>query len=546
MSTMFFKQSYKARASPSTPGLNVRHLQYIATRPGTVYNRGCGFGLWGRLPGEREAAVQTNLELAKKVVREASAEHTLYRAIFSVGKEDAETYGLYHRERWERLVGNHIGDIAREMNIRPENLCYCASFHCAKGHPHVHILYWDCGKDPQPEGIPKSMWEAKAERIRAAFAGDIHREEIQAAQKEQREQIRPLRMAIQALCREANPEKVLDMPRLYQSGSLNGLSRQLAELVKEIPAKGSLRYAYLPAAYRAKVDALVDRCLEMPELRREAETYKRCSQEISRLYGNGEAGSQKNFQKAWERLHRALCNEVMDAVREVQREVRASAPSERDGLREFLQAAAEAAPSLESYQALKGMLPRERIPWGNMERKIPGYHDQMNRVVGDVLQDARVRLRLQGYALKEAGIDLDTKKDAWHRRGVDSKGKLEEAPKAPDPAQPAPSPEKHRLFGKEVEMKEWDAYQEAYRDAKHALRDALTTQLRQEAGWTKEAVQTSTAMLLMGIMRLLSQAAHQRQAERGYHQERRSRDKSREQRKNERAIQQFESGWGTN
>ncbi len=545
MSTMFFKQSYKARASPSTPGLNVRHLQYIATRPGAVYNRGCGFGLWGRLPGAPEAGIQTNLEQAKKVVREASVEHTLYRAILSVGKEDAETYGLYHRERWEGLVQNHIGDIAREMNIKPENLCYCASFHCAKGHPHVHILYWDCGKDPQPEGIPKPLWEAKAERIRAAFAGDIHREKIQAAQKEQREQIQPLRIAIQALCREANPEKVLDMPRLYQGGRLDGLSRQLAELVEEIPAKGSLRYAYLPAAYRANVDALVDRCLEMPELRKEAEAYKRCSQEISRLYANGEAGSQKNSQKAWERLHRALCNEVMDAVREAQQEVRASAPSERDGLRELLREAAEAAPSLESYQTLKGMLPRERIPMESMERQIPGYHDQMNRVVGDVLQDARVRLRLQGYALKEAGIDLDTKKDAGHKRDADSKGKPEEAP---NPAQPVSSdvPEKHRLFGKEVETGEWDAYREAYRDAKRALRDALTAQLRQEAGWTEEAVQTSTAMLLMGIMRLLSQATHQRQAERGYHQERRSRDKSREQRKNERAIRQFGSGWEPN
>lgn len=519
-STVIFKQSYKARASPGTAGLNVRHLQYIATRPGTVFNRGCGFGLWGQLPGDGSIRIQTDLEQAKRAVREASADHTLYRAILSVGKKDAQAYGLYSRDRWERLVDDHIRDIAKEMEIKPEAMHWCASFHCAKGHPHVHILYWDSSDTPRQEFIPKPLWDAKAEHIRAAFAGDIHRDQIRDVQKAQREQLAPLRAAVQAMCREANPEKALDLPRLYSSAALNGLSRKLGELIRDIPIKGSLRYAYLPPDYKAMVDALVEECLKMPELSKELEKFDRCTQEISRLYANGGDSTQQNFKKAREKLRKELGNQVMDAIREVQQAVRAAAPSEPGRVRELLnEAVSSVTPGLESYQSLKALLPPERIPTACMQRQIPGYSAQLNRVVGDVLADARVRLRLQGYALKAA-------------EQVASEENADE-------------PEIYRLLGKPVAEREWATYQVAFRDARQALRDAVTEQVRQDAGWTDEAIQTGTAMLLLNMMRIASQAAYQRQA--GAVQARnglktRSKDRSREAKLDYRKTREYGSG----
>ena len=52
MSGIVYKQRYaNAGRVPkeAIPGLNVRHLHYIATRPGAVYNEGYGFGLFGSL-----------------------------------------------------------------------------------------------------------------------------------------------------------------------------------------------------------------------------------------------------------------------------------------------------------------------------------------------------------------------------------------------------------------------------------------------------------------------------------------------------------------
>lgn len=530
MSSIIFKQNYKARDSPGVAGLNVRHLQYIATRPGAVYNRGCGFGLWGQLPGNDAIRIQNDLTLTKRVVREASKDHTLYRAIISVGKKDAEEHGLYRRERWERLVNDHIGVIAKEMDIKPENFCWCASMHRSKGHPHVHILYWDNSNQPRDEAIPKHLFNEKAERIRAEFAGDIFREQILDAQQEQRQQSRSLRTALQAMCQEANPEKALDLPKLYKSELLDGLSQRMASLIQHLPTKGSLRYAYLPAGYKEMVNSFIDDCLKQPELAKEAHRYDALTQKISRLYANGETGTAENLETARKKLYKELGNEVMDALRGIRAEIAGDAPEDRRTARMLIhEAVNNVAPSLYSYRYLLALMPTERIPTSCMERQIPGFHDQMNKVLNDVISDARVRLRLQKYALKTAGIDLEQKPNIPKREA----GTQAEA-------------SKHILNGKELSEQEWAAYQDIYEEAKRDLRMEIRDKLRQDAGWTDEAMRTGTAMAMCSMMCVISRLANQRKAmvSQAGLSKLLSKDKSREARKDAQAKQALGSEWG--
>lgn len=523
MSSIVYKQSYKARASPGVAGLNVRHLQYIATRPGAVYNKGCGFGLWGQLPGDDAIRIQSDLNFAKNVVRRASADHTLYRAIISVGKQDAQEHGLYHRERWEQLVNDHISVIAREMDIKPENFCWCASMHRSKGHPHVHILYWDNSDQPRPEGVPKHQFEGKAERIRAEFAGDINREQIRELQGEQRQQSKALRIALQAMCLEANPEKILDLPRLYNSKLLEGLSGQMAELICKLPSKGSLRYAYLHPDYKALVNRFIDECLKQPDLAKEVGRYEIQTNRISQLYANGETGKAANLEKARQKLYKELGNEVMDALREIRADIRGDSPEDLCTARSLIREAVDnVVPSLESYQQLRSLLPPERIPLSRMEYQITGYHDQMDKVISDAMLDARIRLRLQRYALEIVGVDLDQKP----------------APPKQNPEELAETPG-HILNGKVLTDQEWESYQEIYKEAKRDLRFEITDKLRQEAGWTDEAIRTGTAMMLCNMMCILSRLTCQRQARVSQASLRKliSKDRSREEQKDARAKQ---------
>lgn len=510
MSGIVYKQRYKARGQANAAGLNVRHLQYIATRPGAIYNTGCGFGLWGHLPGDEGVRIQQDLTWAKQLVRQASREHTLYRGTLSVGNKDAMEKGLYSRERWEQLVNDHIDVIARENDIKPQNLCWVASMHYAKGHPHVHLLFWDNGSGPQPEFVPEAKFEARMERIRAEFSGDLFREEIRQEQQEQREDTKILRSMLRSVCLEANPGKALNIPKLFQGKELSILSQGLLELIRSVPQTGSLRYAYLQPEYKEKVDAFVELCLEqVPELSREDARYEAHTRRISELYSNGEVGADEALDKARKKLRTELGNQVMATVRRSLEELREAPPEDRSQTRTFIRdTSREILPTMESYRELRELLPRERIPVGRMNQQIPGYFEQMNKVLGEMLSDARVRVKLQGWARKEAGIQS---------------------------GDPSAASEEQR-----------QAYQDAYREAKRDLRREITEQLRQDAGWTEELARTRTVVMACEMLRLVSQLASQKEAalnQGRLNSKRRSRNMSREERQHNRAVRSQGSSW---
>ena len=154
---------------------------------------------------------------------------------------------------------------------------------------------------------------------------------------------------------------------------------------------------------------------------------------------------------------------------------------------------------------------------GGMSDQIPDFREQLGRVMEDVLRDASIRLAFQGCALRQAGIDLEDLPDA-------SGG---------------------QLFGKALTQEQREAYLECYRQQMQELREEITAQACQDAGWTEEAMRTGAAGLVMGMMRFLSQLASQRQAAAGQggRDRWRSRDRSKEQRKDERATKQLSGSW---
>lgn len=525
MSSIIFKQSYKPRAGTSTPGLNVRHLQYIATRPGVIQNKGCGFGLWGTLPGNEAIRIQNDLSLCKKIVREASADRTLYRAIISVGRKDAERHGLYDRARWEQLINDHIGVLAKEMDIKPENFCWVAAMHRSKGHPHVHLLYWDNSTTPRPEGMGSDKFERMAERVRAEFAGDINHEEIRETQQQQRQDLEVLRAGVQALCLEANPAKMLDFPKICQSGWLNGMAADMSEILRQIPRSGSLRYAYLPPEYKARVDSFIGKCLNQPEFAKELKSYYDTVEKVGKLYGNGQASIDAKRTAATQRLHKALGNQVMEAVRTLRDEIFHDPPAFGRGVENLIREAVEnIVPAMPAYHQLCWLMPPERIP-RNCMQQIPDFHRQLTAVVDEVMQDARLRIRLQSYALQISGINLEERPKYKHT---------------------ANEPRPHTVNGKILSEAEWSRYQEAYGETRKELREQIVSKVREDVGWNKDAVHSGTAMAICDMFSLLSRLMRQQQAGLSLARMKQmmTKDQSKEAKKDERVQQQSPSDWG--
>ena len=251
-----FKQWYKSKNLPSTPVLNQKHLQYIATKPETARNPWCSFGLWGRLPGVREPENIYDLRAAKKTVGQISKKHTIWRAVFSVDRETALRHDLYDRKTWEDLLQKKIDVLAREMGIKREDFCWLAAMHYKKSHPHVHIMYWDNSEAIHQEYIPQERFEIMSEHVRAELGREIYREELQEQWVKKNDAEKAIQLELKSLIKEINLSEALDLSHVSKSAQ-DQLTAAFAELTATVPTRGSIDYAYLAKypEYRAKVES---------------------------------------------------------------------------------------------------------------------------------------------------------------------------------------------------------------------------------------------------------------------------------------------------
>lgn len=466
-----FKQWYKSRNISSTPTLNRKHLVYMATRPGAVHNPECGFGLWGRLPGTREPESINDLRLAKRIVTQASKDHTLWRAVISVDKETAIRHDLYNRKTWESLVNSKIDVLAKEMGIKPSDFCWVASMHYEKNHPHVHIMYWDSSDAVHQEHIPAKRFEVMAEHVRSEFGREIYREELREKQAEQSGEVKALRLELRALLQEANLAEALDLSHIKKP-VVDRLAASLADLAATVPTKGSIDYAYLAKhpAYLAKVDAFTDEVLKISDFQKILKQYMAATQEISAMYGNGDERSAYQLEKAKKDIYKAFGNEIMNTIREFRKDLTQTAPTDRGELQAVVKSTANAILKASPlYQELLQQMPRERTPTGVLMRD-EEFRKGLCRLTRQVCSDVRINARLNGY-VQAAGADIS--KD------------------------------------KRTELRA-----EVFKDANRAVSALILDKLREDAGYPEQAKADVVTNLLIRLFGQASQRAGQGQAQR--------------------------------
>lgn len=398
--TIFFKQKHTSVSKPHVSVLNQKHLEYIATRKGAMNNPECGFGLWGRLPGERLSQNINDLQGAKKVISEISRPNgnksakTVYRVILSVDNDMAVKHGLYEREPWQSLVDENIDVIAKEMYIRDENFCWMASMHYKRGHPHVHIVYWDNGNQPRNEIVPKKRFEIMTTRIKAQFNRALERKAIHKLQVEQKEELTDLRSLLGESIQET---QVLNLDRVTNL-KLDELGRDVLELYQKRPTDGSFRYQTLPDDYKAQVDALIDKMLQIPQFATQVRRYEGLTQEISEMYGNGQSEQEHQLENARKKMRNALGNEIMNAIRDC---VRGQEQREVPTLSAFeVKVAVTIRELLEGnplYSEYLEMLPKWRTPWKALQ-KDERFAELEKKLIAEVTSDKRLKSAVKAYA----------------------------------------------------------------------------------------------------------------------------------------------------
>lgn len=462
MQSIYFNQTFKPVSDSKTPDYNRAHVEYIATRPGVVVNKGYGFGLWGQVEGQAEPQDQTDLDATLNMVREISKDHTVYRVILSVDEDTARQTGLHERAVWEKVVNEQIGVIAKEMHIAPKNFCYLAAMHYKKGHPHVHIVYWDKSDTPRNPYLSPERFENMSNHVRAAFNRVLFEKEIKETQMEQKEEMNHVRLQLQALLKDANPREALSFEKIADRTEL---ADGLLQLIRHAPIKGSLKWQYLPLNYKAEINEWLDQVLQQKQFAVLKEKYMALTQEISQLYGNDSKNMDEVLKKAEQKLRTQLGNETMKVVRDAVQNWDIRPEMENFPLEEATRTLIRNEPA---YKALVDKMPNRRMPIAQL-LKNEDVTKQLQEVVRLVCSDIRIRRILE----KEPIAGSDEKRDERADKNVK----------------------------KEVQR---DAYREGYQ----RVRNTILQQAVTDKGWDQQA---GMSLLMTSLLRLFGGGSQQAQ-----------------------------------
>lgn len=138
-----YKQRFRNPNYRKTPKCNYAHIGYIATRPGASKNEGMRHGLFGKLSPGKLTEFETWQEAAREVRELSYRRVNMFRGIISFSPETAAELKLNGHTVWEEYIERHIMTLAQKNGIRAENLSWVAAHHNERGHPHLHVVFWD-------------------------------------------------------------------------------------------------------------------------------------------------------------------------------------------------------------------------------------------------------------------------------------------------------------------------------------------------------------------------------------------------------------------
>lgn len=327
---------------PGSGAKNAAHAKYIATRPGAdrgelepeeldaaghvkyAAERPRSHGLFG--PDEEKVP---GLEEIQKELREHGG--IVWRAVVSLREDDALRLGYVTREAWEKALRASVSEVAQAMSIRESNLRWVAAFHAERGHPHVHILFWE--KNPERGRGVVSKGERKD--IRRAFARQIFAEERSRLYVEKtaiRDLVRDLAKGdvsqAQALAREVF-EARLEVealagkaagvpPRLYDEVRIE-LAQRLENLAKIMPGKGRVALAYMPDNVKEQAREIADWLLKQPVFILKTERYTEIARQLASHHTLKPEVLSHAAEKAYNDLRDRVAQVVLRAAGEINR-----------------------------------------------------------------------------------------------------------------------------------------------------------------------------------------------------------------------------------
>lgn len=329
MSILVYKQRHRHPNRKGTPGANYGHVRYIATRPGVLKNEGMGHGLFGKMEPGALTCFADWRDVAKQAYADAKKGCIMYRGVVSFAPQTAKELMLEDQRNWQRYIENHILTIAGKNGIRREHLKWAAAVHGEKGHPHLHVVFWDSSdRVRNPFTPPETPDAVRKQMIKDTFSKKIlaYGKEKDAAADGIRRITDGMVEQFENAMRRRIPKKYRDMGQeqvlggepegelFFSEKMLLELTRRMAALKSVLPKQGRLSYRLLPPESKAAVDALAEYLLgEVPQLRHFFDRYVDAKCRMAFLYGAEAAEDRRDTYR--QEAGKILGNRILSGVK---------------------------------------------------------------------------------------------------------------------------------------------------------------------------------------------------------------------------------------
>ena len=313
-------------------------MEYIGRRPGVILNTHMKHGLFGVVDGKKAEDIKNLQELSRYVEAKTQAGTITYRAIISLSEENAMRMGYDDPDKWRELVHTQMPGICEKIGIPLHSLEYTAAIHRDKGHPHVHILFWDNEQEIKKKAyVHKSISNA----IRIGLIKHVFEEEMNALQL-MKDEARKAALDNTGGFFDGFMESFADMTaeeyaeakerlklesdladsRLiysrFKTADMKELAAGLTQLAEHVPKSGRLYFKLMPQEVKDEIIAFIEKVMDKnAECDREFKKYVYAAIELSKYYSDNPDTHANAGKSAYDEMMKRLGNVVLRVVKQL-------------------------------------------------------------------------------------------------------------------------------------------------------------------------------------------------------------------------------------
>jgi len=338
VSTVVYKLRVISPRSRDAPQRNKAHTDYIGRRSGVVLNEGMKHGLFGIIDGEKAEEVNSLQSISRSIEAKTREGAITYRAVISLTEEDAIRLGYDDPEAFRELVRTSLPNMCGKIGIPLQNLEYVAAIHRDKGHPHVHIEFWDKAQDVKKKAyVHKAVSNAiRVDLIKQVFGEEMS--DIQALKYEARKAAldnmggffggfidtfvnmtpREYAEAVERLSRESDLAHGRLMYNRFKSEDIRELAALFLNIAGHVPRTGRLNYKFMPPEIKSEIETFILKILEKnADCDREFKKYVSSAIELSKFYSDDPETHKKAGKAAYDDMISRLGNSVLRHIKKL-------------------------------------------------------------------------------------------------------------------------------------------------------------------------------------------------------------------------------------